>query len=168
MTAPPTVCGPRPTSTASVAAKLLEEGVTSVVAMSHTVLVETARRFVKSFYRELAAGRRVGAAMIEGQRELHRDAYRGRLMGAGELRLQDWFVPVLYQEEQDPQLINRLPPEEVRQLQAAQRRLRRAIQGEDAPTGLAAWLTPVRRWTILAVVALLAMAAIVVVFTRTW
>lgn len=32
--------------TASVAAKLLEEGVGSVVAMSHTVLVETARRFV--------------------------------------------------------------------------------------------------------------------------
>jgi tetratricopeptide (TPR) repeat protein len=109
--------------TASVAAKLLEEGVTSVVAMSHTVLVETARRFVKAFYGELAAGRRVGSAMIAGQRELHRDSYRGRLMGAGELRLQDWFVPVLYQEEQDPQLINRLPPADVQQLQAAQRRL---------------------------------------------
>src|SRR4029079_4450817 len=30
---------------ASVAGRLLEEGVTSVVAMSHSVLVETARRF---------------------------------------------------------------------------------------------------------------------------
>jgi tetratricopeptide (TPR) repeat protein len=109
--------------TASVAAKLLEEGVASVVAMSHSVLVETARRFVKSFYGELAAGRRVGTAMIEGQRELHRDDYRGKLMGAGDLRLQDWFVPVLYQEEQDAQLVTRLPSEDVRQLQAAQRRL---------------------------------------------
>ncbi|HWS86335.1 MAG TPA: tetratricopeptide repeat protein [Pyrinomonadaceae bacterium] len=109
--------------TASVAAKLLEEGVASVVAMSHTVLVETARRFVKAFYGELAAGRRVGTAMIEGQRELHRDDYRGKLMGAGDLRLQDWFVPVLYQEEQDAQLFTRLPSEDVRQLQAAQRRL---------------------------------------------
>jgi tetratricopeptide (TPR) repeat protein len=109
--------------TASVAARLLEEGVTSVVAMSHSVLVETARRFVGAFYRELAGGRRVGSAMIAGQRELHRDSYRGRALGAGELRLQDWFVPVLYQEEQDPQLVTRLPPQEVLHLQERQRRL---------------------------------------------
>jgi tetratricopeptide (TPR) repeat protein len=109
--------------TASVAARLLEEGVASVVAMSHTVLVETARRFVGAFYHELAQGRRVGSAMIAGQRELHRDTLRGRMMGAGELRLQDWFVPVLYQEEQDPQLVSRLPPEHIRQLESTKRRL---------------------------------------------
>jgi hypothetical protein len=109
--------------TASVAAKLLEEGVTSIVAMSHSVLVETAHRFVRAFYQELALGKRIGAAMIAGQRELHRDAKRGKVMGAGELLLQDWFVPVLYQEEQDPQLITRLPAKEVQQLQARQRRL---------------------------------------------
>ncbi|MGH6631049.1 MAG: CHAT domain-containing protein, partial [Burkholderiales bacterium] len=50
--------------TASVAARLLQEGVTSVVAMSHSVLVETARRFVAAFYRSLAEGKRVGAAML--------------------------------------------------------------------------------------------------------
>ncbi|MEE8292718.1 MAG: CHAT domain-containing protein, partial [Candidatus Tectomicrobia bacterium] len=50
--------------TASVAAKLLEEGVTSVVAMSHSVLVETARRFVQAFYEGLAQGARVGQAML--------------------------------------------------------------------------------------------------------
>ena len=109
--------------TSSVAARLLEEGVTSVVAMSHSVLVETARRFVAAFYRELAGGRRVGTAMIAGQRELERDTYRGRLMGAGELRLQDWFVPVLYQEEQDPQLVSKLPPDDVSQLEGIKRRL---------------------------------------------
>ena len=109
--------------TASVAAKLLEEGVTSIIAMSHSVLVETAHRFVKSFYKELAQGKRIGTAMIAGQRELHRDTNRGKVMGAGELNLQDWFVPVLYQEQQDPQLITQLPPKEVQQLQAQQRRL---------------------------------------------
>lgn len=109
--------------TASVAAKLLEEGVTSVVAMSHSVLVETAHRFVKAFYQELAEGKRIGSAMLSGQRELHRDTYRGKRMGAGELRLQDWFVPVLYQGEQDPQLITKLQPREVQQLQATQRSL---------------------------------------------
>src|SRR5881398_943605 len=84
--------------TASVAARLLEEGVTSVVAMSHSVLVETAHRFVRAFYAELARGARVGTAMLAGQEALFGNTYRGKIMGAGELRLQDWFVPVLYQE----------------------------------------------------------------------
>jgi tetratricopeptide (TPR) repeat protein len=109
--------------TASVAAKLLEEGVTSIVAMSHSVLIETARRFVRAFYRKLAEGKRVGAAMIAGQRELHGDANRGKMLGAGELHLQDWFVPVLYQEEQDPQLVTKLPPEDLQQLEVKKRRL---------------------------------------------
>jgi hypothetical protein len=109
--------------TASVAAKLLEEGVASVVAMSHSVLVETAHRFVKAFYSELARGTRVGTAMLAGQQALYGDTYRGQIMGAGELHLQDWFVPVLYQEEQDPPLITKVLPKEVQQLQAKQRRL---------------------------------------------
>ncbi|MEP7340164.1 MAG: CHAT domain-containing protein, partial [Acidobacteriota bacterium] len=91
--------------TASVAAKLLEQGVVSVVAMTHSVLVETARRFVKEFYRELAMGARVGAAMLAGQQALHADPRRGAIAGAGEFHLQDWFVPVLYQERQDPPLL---------------------------------------------------------------
>ncbi|MEA3350148.1 MAG: CHAT domain-containing protein, partial [Chloroflexota bacterium] len=89
---------------ASVAGKLLEEGVGSVVAMSHTVLVETARRFVEPFYEALAAGKRVGSAMLDGQIALYDDAKRGKIMGAGQLDLRDWFVPVLYQDEADPQL----------------------------------------------------------------
>lgn len=109
--------------TASVAGQLLQGGVTSIVAMSHTVLVETAQRFVKAFYQELAQGKRVGAAMLAGQRELYQDTYRGKMLGAGNLHLQDWFVPVLYQEEQDRQLVTRLQPAEVRQLMSTQRRL---------------------------------------------
>ncbi|PZO35436.1 MAG: hypothetical protein DCF17_18690 [Shackletoniella antarctica] len=89
---------------ASVAAKLLEEGVGSVVAMSHSVLVETARRFVERFYTSLAEGKRVGDAMLAGQVALYGDPYRFKIMGAGNLELQDWFVPVLYQEKDDPQL----------------------------------------------------------------
>jgi tetratricopeptide (TPR) repeat protein len=109
--------------TASVAAKLLDEGVTSVVAMTHSVLVETARRFVTTFYHELAEGKRIGTAMIAGQNALFDEDFRIRVMGAGELRLQDWFVPVLYQEENDPQLVTRLLPEQVQILQTKQRRL---------------------------------------------
>lgn len=91
---------------ASVAAKLLEQGVGSVVAMSHSVLVETAWRFVESFYHSLAAGHRVGDAMLAGKNALYNDTYRDKITGAGSLELQDWFVPVLYQAADDPQLFN--------------------------------------------------------------
>ncbi len=93
----------------SVATELLKVGVASVVAMSHSVLVETARRFVETFYQALAGGKRVGDAMLTGQRRLKDDTFRGRIFGAGELRLEDWFVPVLYQEKDDPQLFNTTP-----------------------------------------------------------
>ncbi len=106
---------------ASVAVKLLEEGVTSIVAMSYRVLVETARRFVEAFYQELARGARVGQAMLVGQQALEADTYRGQIMGAGALHLQDWFVPVLYQEEQDPQLFDTRPSAEAQRLQQQHR-----------------------------------------------
>ncbi len=93
----------------SVASELLQRGVASVVAMSHSVLVETARRFVKTFYAALAHGKRVGDAMLDGQRSLKDDTFRGRIFGAGELRLEDWFVPVLFEEKDDPQLFRSTP-----------------------------------------------------------
>ncbi|MFL6275506.1 MAG: tetratricopeptide repeat protein [Blastocatellia bacterium] len=108
---------------ASVAAKLLDEGVTSVVAMTHSVLVETARRFVTAFYGELAEGKRIGTAMLVGQQALYDDDFRFQVMRAGELRLKDWFVPVLYQEENDPRLITHLLPEESRRLHQQRRQL---------------------------------------------
>lgn len=118
---------------ASVAASLLNEGVTSVVAMTHSVLVETAQRFVEAFYHELARGARVGSAMLAGQRALQTDTYRGRILGAGELRLQDWFVPVLYQEEQDPRLITQLPSEQAALLEERKRRLSLGALPEAPP-----------------------------------
>ncbi len=114
--------------TASVAGKLLESGVASVAAMSHSVLVETARRFVTVFYTELLSGKRVGQSMLLAQRALAGDPVRGRVLNV-ELRLQDWFVPVLFQEEQDPQLIRELPAEEVRALAEK----RRALALGDVP-----------------------------------
>jgi len=93
----------------SVASELLKVGVASVVAMSHSVLVETARRFVAAFYQALAAGKRVGDAMLAGQRELEGDKSRGRMFGLEELQLHDWFVPVLFQEKDDPQLFKTTP-----------------------------------------------------------
>jgi tetratricopeptide (TPR) repeat protein/Mrp family chromosome partitioning ATPase len=99
----------------SVATELLKVGVASVVAMSHGVLVETARRFVEAFYDALARGNRVGDAMLAGQLTLKNDPFRGRIPGVGELRLEDWFVPVLYQQKDDPQLFRRTPSQQTRE-----------------------------------------------------
>ncbi len=93
----------------SVASELLKVGVASVVAMSHSILVATARLFVGEFYRALAAGKRVGDAMLAGQRRLKDDTFREQIFGKGELRLEDWFVPVLFQEKDDPQLFKTTP-----------------------------------------------------------
>jgi len=109
---------------ASVAASLLEEGVTSVVAMSHSVLVETAKRFVTEFYQALAKGQRVGAAMLAGQKELMQNTYRLPIQGAGDFHLQDWFVPILYQEQHDPQLFAWIPSEAAQKMQKQQRQTR--------------------------------------------
>ena len=102
--------------TSSVAAQLLNIGVSSVIAMSHTVLVETASRFVRAFYQSLATGSRVGQALLAGQTTLYEDTYRGKLLGGKDFHLQDWFVPVLFQEEQDPQLFDRVPSVQAKEI----------------------------------------------------
>ncbi len=99
--------------TSSVAAALLAQGVSAVAAMNHSVLVETVQRFVTEFYRELAAGARVGSAMLAAQQALYADAHRGAAPGTADLVLQDWFVPVLYQERHDIRLFTRIPSDDV-------------------------------------------------------
>lgn len=118
----------------SVAGKLLESGVASIVAMSHSVLVETARRFVAKFYEELMAGKRVGQAMLAGQQILKSDNFRGKVFNL-ELRLEDWFVPVLFQEEQDAPLIRKLPSERIQALIARQRELSFGNVPSEPPHG---------------------------------
>lgn len=93
----------------SVASEVLKAGVASVVAMSHSVLVETSRRFVTAFYAALAQGRRVGDAMLAGQSDLKDRRFRARVFGEADLELDDWFVPVLFQDKADPQLFKETP-----------------------------------------------------------
>ncbi|MBI2926927.1 MAG: TIR domain-containing protein [Verrucomicrobia bacterium] len=100
--------------TSSVAGRLLQGGVACVAAMSHSVLVETARRIISVFYQKLLGGERVGQAMLAGQKELKADPRRGKAFH-GELKMEDWFVPVLFQEETDPQLIRETPSARVRE-----------------------------------------------------
>ncbi|HRI61079.1 MAG TPA: CHAT domain-containing protein [Saprospiraceae bacterium] len=102
--------------TASVAATLLENGVASVAAMSHSVLVTTAEKFATAFYQRLAEGALIGSAMLAGQQALYADPVRMDLPDGDKLRLQDWFVPVLFQEKKDPQLVRKIPSRAAREV----------------------------------------------------
>ncbi|MEM7517816.1 MAG: ATP-binding protein, partial [Planctomycetota bacterium] len=70
--------------------------------------VATAARFVETFYDKLSTGSTVGKAVLEAQTRLREDPTRGRVLG-DTFRMQDWFVPVLFQEQQDPQLVFEVP-----------------------------------------------------------
>jgi tetratricopeptide (TPR) repeat protein len=83
--------------TASVAGSLVAAGVGSVLAMTHAVLVETSRRFVGRLYERLAQGEPISAATAAATEHLRADPRRGAAGGHGELHLQDWLVPVLFQ-----------------------------------------------------------------------
>lgn len=82
---------------ASVAAALLKAGLRAVVAMGYNLYVSAAQQFVPAFYQRLLTLGDVAEATRAGRRAMleqeQRDGPRG------EYPLQDWLVPVLYQQE---------------------------------------------------------------------
>ncbi|HEY0736860.1 MAG TPA: tetratricopeptide repeat protein [Herpetosiphonaceae bacterium] len=91
----------------SVAPALLESGVGSVIAFSHSIHVKAARLFVERFYQELVAGLTIGQALEKARGQLRAVPDRWLHLGpdAETIQLQDWFVPQLYQIGADPVLI---------------------------------------------------------------
>lgn len=79
---------------ATVATRLLQGGVSSVVAMAYKAYTAAAAEFMAVFYRRLFAGDRVADAVTAGRSRLAvanlRPSPRGRLP------LEDWIVPVHY------------------------------------------------------------------------
>ncbi|HEY1302061.1 MAG TPA: TIR domain-containing protein [Vicinamibacterales bacterium] len=93
----------------AIASDLLRVGVASIVTMRYQAPAETTRRTVAAFYGTLASGGRVGDAVLEAQRRLKDDNYRGVVPGAGEARVDDWFTPGLHQIKDDVQLFRATP-----------------------------------------------------------
>ena len=81
---------------ASVAAALLKAGIRSVVAMGHNLFVSGAQQFVPAFYHRLFACGDVAEATRAGRQAML--AHPGRVCAVGTHPLQDWLVPVLYQQ----------------------------------------------------------------------
>jgi tetratricopeptide (TPR) repeat protein len=79
---------------ASVAARLLQEGTTAVVAMGYSVRAVAAAEFMAAFYDRLFSGESVSAAVSAGRRNM--SDHDQRPSPKGEVPLADWLVPVHY------------------------------------------------------------------------
>lgn len=92
----------------SVAPRLLQAGVGSVLSMGHAVHVEAARIFLDAFYRELASGTPIGHAVAQGRSALVASPARWLESGpaARTVQLEDWFLPQLYQRGHDDPLLS--------------------------------------------------------------
>jgi len=82
---------------ASVAASLVKAGVRSVVAMSYSLYVSGAEEFVPSFYRCLFKTGSVAEAVRAGRLQMF--ANPKRVCSRGRFDLEDWLLPVLYQQQ---------------------------------------------------------------------
>jgi tetratricopeptide (TPR) repeat protein len=93
----------------SVAPRLIQAGVGSVLSMGHAVHVEAARLLQDRFYRELANGATIGHAVAQARGALVTTPYRWIEHGPGgrTISLQDWFLPQLYQRGLDESLLPR-------------------------------------------------------------
>lgn len=103
----------------SVAPRLIQAGVGSVLSMSHAVHVEAARLLLDRFYRELVRGTTIGHAVAEARKALIATPARWIESGPNgrTVELKDWFLPHLYQREGDDALVppEALPQQPVRQ-----------------------------------------------------
>ncbi len=90
----------------SVAPRLIQAGVGSVLSMSHAVHVEAARILLDRFYRELVRGTTIGHAVAQGRSALVSSPSRWIEYGprGRTIALHDWFLPHLYQRGGDESL----------------------------------------------------------------
>ncbi|MAF12224.1 hypothetical protein CMK11_17395 [Candidatus Poribacteria bacterium] len=86
----------QPYAFSSSAQQVLRLGVSGVVAMRHSVFVETAVEFVEDLYNHLLDGSTLGAAVSQGRKGLRDDPLREAL--DQKRPLQDWSVPVVYEQ----------------------------------------------------------------------
>jgi tetratricopeptide (TPR) repeat protein len=84
-------------SFSSVATRLVALGAKGVVAMAYSVYAEAAKQFMGRAYRQLVLGDSLSMAVAAGRRAALNQ--RQRPSPKGDLPLQDWIVPVLYQQE---------------------------------------------------------------------
>ncbi|HLF27144.1 MAG TPA: tetratricopeptide repeat protein [Anaerolineae bacterium] len=94
----------------SVASRLIEAGIGSVLAMNYSVLVSATRLLTSAFYTALTQGSTIGQAVDAARFEMLMNTERYTLYREGKeeaIHLRDWFLPALYQQAGDPVVLNR-------------------------------------------------------------
>ncbi|MCC3404732.1 MAG: tetratricopeptide repeat protein [Microcoleus sp. PH2017_10_PVI_O_A] len=81
----------------SVAGQLVKLGAKGVVAMAYSVYATGAKHFMGRLYGELVRGQDIASAVAAGRKSMSIENQRPSPKGL--LPLQDWLVPVLYQQE---------------------------------------------------------------------
>lgn len=91
-----------------VAARLTHVGIPAVLAMTHSVLVTSTRQLFGKFYQHLVRGEGIGEALDNARRDLYFNRERGKRQRGDKqitLKLDDWFLPALYQAGKDTGLL---------------------------------------------------------------
>src|SRR5271157_1817136 len=83
---------------ATVATALLQSGMRSVVAMAYSLYVSGAQVFLPAFYRRLFESGSVAEGVRAGRQQML--ANKKRMSARGPYDLEDWLLPVLYQQAQ--------------------------------------------------------------------
>ena len=89
----------------SVASKLIEAGIGSVLAMNYSVYVSATRLLTTAFYGALAQGKTIGQAVDAARFAMLMEPERFKLYRGDKeeaIQLRDWFLPALYQQSIDP------------------------------------------------------------------
>ena len=79
----------------SIGNQLLKARTSGVVAMAYSVYVQTAVRFMRRLYEGLINGEELSRAMALAREDLC--SHPQRMSPIGEIKLQDWVVPVLFE-----------------------------------------------------------------------
>jgi tetratricopeptide (TPR) repeat protein len=102
----------------SLAARLLEAGMQSALGMAWSVTVSAAERLIPKLYGDLFAGQPLGSAVLAGRRELAADKAR-RAAFNETIELEDWLLPVVYQNREPRLAFREFTSEEVTRWYAA-------------------------------------------------
>ncbi len=101
---PRATCGRKGTRTkrgeeqfSSVASRLVFSGAMGVVAMAYSVYADAAREFMGRFYGELTTGTTISEAVAKARLSVLNQPLRQS--PRGKRPLQDWLVPILYQQQ---------------------------------------------------------------------
>jgi len=79
-----------------VATRLISLGAQGVVAMAYSVYAEAAKHFIGRLYGEIVLGKDLASAVASGRKQILNQNLRPS--PKGQLPLQDWLVPILYQQ----------------------------------------------------------------------